>query len=223
MVNYFQICWSIFKKDLKLEFRTKESISSILIFSISVLIIFHFGINPALSENKSFIPSLFWITIIFAGILRLNRTFENEKEDGAWNLLSIQPIDKSSIYLGKFLGNLFIFILLEIVLLPLFIIFFDITVKFSILDFSVISILGMIGLASLGTTISAISMNLKMKEIMLPVLLIPLLIPILIGAVEGTIACFFNPGEMSKWIRLIFLFDIIYMGVSILLFDYISS
>jgi heme exporter protein B len=179
--------------------------------------------DPVKAENKFFLPSLYWITVIFAGILRLNRTFENEKEDNAWKLLIILPLDKSAIYLGKLFGNLFIFVLLEIILLPLFIVFFDVSLNFSLAQFALISFLGMLGFSALGTIISAVSMNLKMKEIMLPVLLIPLLIPVLIGSVEGTIACFSNLDEVWKWVRLVAAFDVIYVSISILLFDFITS
>lgn len=214
--------WYIFMKDIRLELRSKESISSIFIFSLAVMVILHFGLDPQPGQSKKLLPSLYWITLVFGGLLRLSRTFENEKEDKAWYLILTLPLDRSSVYLGKFLGNLSIFIILEILLLPLFLIFFDVPMDFSLVKLFLVFTGGMVGLSALGTTIAAVSMNLKMRELMLPVLLLPLFIPVLIGSVEGT-AALFQGGDFFKWLQIVFAFDLLYLTVSMILFEYILT
>ncbi len=219
MKSFFSTVWLIFAKDIRLELRSKESFFSILVFCLSVLVILHFAINPQSGKEIQLLPALYWITLIFGGLLRLSRTFENEKVDKAWNLMLIIPLDRSALYLGKLLGNVFIFIVLELFLIPLFLIFFQIDIDFSLMDLFLVITSGMIGLAVLGTTIAALSMNLKMRDLMLPVLLLPLLLPVLIGSVEATSAVIHSQ-DIFKWLKIVLSFDIIYLGVSLLLFEY---
>ncbi len=218
MAAIFKTVWLVFWKDIRLEMRSRESISSVFIFSVSVLVIMHFGLDPQTLQSAHLLPALFWITMIFGSILRLGRTFENEKDDKAWSMILTMPLDRSSLFLGKFFANFFIFLILEIMLLPLFLVFFDVSMQFSIFSLLLIISGGLIGLSALGTTIAVLAMNLKMRELLLPVLLLPLFLPVLIGSVEGTTALF-QGGDYWKWLSIVLAFDTIYTSISLILFE----
>ncbi len=210
-------------KDLLSEVRTKEMIFSMLVFSLMVAVIFNFSFPPGSEFIKDASPGILWMTFIFAGLLGMNRSFVYEVDKGCLQGLMLAPMDRSVIYISKLLVN-FIFIgAVELIVTPLFAIFFDFSIIDSLGPFLLMLFLSTLGFAVIGTLFSAIAVNTKTREVMLPILHFPVVIPIIICAVQATSAIFQGRewSEIWNWLKILIAFDIIFLILAILMFEYI--
>lgn len=210
-------------KDILSEFRSRETISSMLIFCLIVVVIFNFMFEPGSSLVKEMVPGILWVAITFAGILGLNRSFIYEVDQGCLLGLLLCPVDHYMLYLGKMIGNFFFMVIMEIIIIPLMIILFNLDILDILLPLLLIVLLGTLGFAAVGTLLSAISVNTRAREILLPVLLFPIAIPILLAAVKAT-GALINEGTFASaqsWIRILTGFDVIFLVISSLLFEYV--
>ncbi|HCG71780.1 MAG TPA: cytochrome C biogenesis protein [Nitrospina sp.] len=210
-------------KDFVTELKTRELLSAMFIFALLVILIFIFSINLSIVKASEVGPGILWVAFLFAGTIGLNRSFMLEKENGCLMGLMLVPADRTTIYFGKLISNLIFLSIMELFILPLFMIFFNIDLLSHLGPLLVVVFLGTLGFCALGTLLSSLSANLKTREIMLPILLYPLLIPIIIGAVRmtGQVLDGTELADMMKWIGLTASFDIIYIGVSIMTIDHI--
>ncbi len=210
-------------KDIISEFRSRETISSMLIFCLIVVIIFNFMFEPGSTSVLEMIPGILWVAITFAGILGLNRSFIYEVDQGCLLGLLLCPVDHIVVYLGKMLGNFFFMLIMEIIIIPLMIILFNLNIASILLPLALIVFLGTLGFAAVGTLLSAISVNTRAREIMLPVLLFPVSIPIILSAVKAT-GSLIQTGSLDgalSWLKILVAFDIIFLVLSSLLFEYV--
>jgi heme exporter protein B len=223
MSLYLNQIAAIVWKDFVTELKTRELLSAMFIFALLVILIFIFSINLSIVKASEVGPGILWVAFLFAGTIGLNRSFMLEKENGCLMGLMLVPADRTAIYFGKLISNLIFLSIMELFILPLFMIFFDIDLLSHLGPLLVVVFLGTLGFCALGTLLSSLSSNLKTREIMLPILLYPLLIPIIIGAVRmtGQILDGTELFDMMKWIGLTASFDIIYIGVSIMTIDHI--
>ena len=210
-------------KDFVTELKTRELLSAMFIFALLVILIFIFSINRSIVKASEVGPGILWVAFLFAGTIGLNRSFMLEKENSCLMGLMLVPADRTTIYFGKLISNLIFLSIMELFILPLFMIFFNIDLLSHLGPLLAVVFLGTLGFCALGTLLSSLSANLKTREIMLPILLYPLLIPIIIGAVRmtGQILDGKELADMMKWIGLTASFDIIYIGVSIMTIDHI--
>ncbi|HIJ50963.1 MAG TPA: ABC transporter permease [Nitrospinae bacterium] len=210
-------------KDFVTELKTRELLSAMFIFALLVILIFIFSINLSIVKASEVGPGILWVAFLFAGTIGLNRSFMLEKENDCLMGLMLVPADRTAIYFGKLISNLIFLSIMELFILPLFMIFFDIDLLSHLGPLLVVVFLGTLGFCVLGTLLSSLSSNLKTREIMLPILLYPLLIPIIIAAVRmtGQILDGTELSDMMKWVGLTASFDIIYIGVSIMTIDHI--
>ena len=210
-------------KDFVTELKTRELLSAMFIFALLVILIFIFSINLSIVKASEVGPGILWVAFLFAGTIGLNRSFMLEKENGCLMGLMLVPADRTTIYFGKLISNLIFLSIMELFILPLFMIFFNIDLLSHLGPLLVVVFLGTLGFCALGTLLSSLSANLKTREIMLPILLYPLLIPIIMGAVRMTAQVLDGTelADMMKWIGLTASFDIIYIGVSIMTIDHI--
>ena len=210
-------------KDFVTELKTRELLSAMFIFALLVILIFIFSINLSIVKASEVGPGILWVAFLFAGTIGLNRSFMLEKENGCLMGLMLVPADRTAIYFGKLISNVIFLSVMEIFILPLFMIFFDVDLLAHIGPLIVVVFLGTLGFCALGTLLSSLSSNLKTREIMLPILLYPLMIPVVIGVVRmtGQILDGVPLLDMMKWIGLTVCFDIIYIGVSIMTIDHI--
>ncbi|HDP98956.1 MAG TPA: hypothetical protein ENN22_07230 [bacterium] len=210
-------------KDVLSEFRSRETLSAMLIFCLIVVVIFNFVFEPGSEIVREMIGGILWVAITFAGILGLNRSFIYEVDQGCLLGLLLCPVDPHVIYYGKMLGNLLFMLILEIIILPLMVVFFNLNIFHILLPLWVILFLGTLGFSAVGTLLSAISVNTRAREILLPVLLFPIAIPILLAAVKST-SQLINSGQFTEtlaWIKILAGFDIIFLVLSGLLFEYV--
>jgi heme exporter protein B len=222
-VKFLSQSFTIFWKDVLIEYRTKDALTSMLMFGLLVILMFHFAFEPDSQETERFGPGLLWMTFIFAGILGLNRSFAGERENDSLQGLLMAPTDWGTIFLGKMLANLVFMLIADGVILLCFALFFNFDLLPRIGWLSLIILLGTLAFVSVGTILSAIAMNTRMSEVMLPVLLIPVALPAVVGAVESTAAVFTNPpGEaLGFWLRFLVVYNVIFVTLPFLLFDFV--
>ncbi|MEW6088463.1 MAG: heme exporter protein CcmB [bacterium] len=223
MKNYFNVIWAIVYKDVISEFRSKETVSSIIIFTILVFVIFNFTFEPGASYINEISPGILWVAYIFSSILGLNRTFLPERENNCISGLMLSPIDRGAIYLAKMIGNMvFIFIVVGLSL-PVFTVFYNINIFLFLPKLILIFFLSIAGISGLGTALSAMAVNTRTREIMLPILLFPIMVPVILASVKTTSGILEGKTleEITSWIKLVIAFDIIFIVVSYLTFEYL--
>jgi len=219
MKQILAILW----KDLQVEMRSKESLLSMLTFGLLILVLFNFALEPTPELKRQITPGLLWITFLFSGILGLNRSFSLEKENMAIHGMLLAPVDRGLIYFGKFGANLIILLIAEFFTLPFFLLFLNMPLFQHFWWIIAIIVLGTIGFVAVGTLFSAMSVNTKMREVMLPLLLFPVSTPILLAAV----ACLreIMAGEpfdtYQQWFTLLAAFDVIFVTIPYLIFEYV--
>lgn len=223
MTNYFKKVWAIVWKDIRAEIRTKEIFSSMFIFSLLVLVIFNFSIDLLEVNPLDIAQGVLWIAFTFSGILGLNRSFLFEKENDCIQGLMLTPVDRSAIYLGKMLGNLVFMLIMEAITVPVFVVLFNIDIYDKIISLAIVIILGTLGFVTVGTLFSAMSVNIKAREVMLPILLFPIVVPLIIASVKSTGAILTGKpfDDIISWLKLIAVFDVVFLVVSFLSFEYI--
>jgi heme exporter protein B len=212
-------------KDLLMEFRTKQMLNSMVIFSLLVIVIFNYSFSNILFNIKveDIAPGILWIAFTFAGMLGLSRSFSSEKEDGCLEGLKLCPVDSSTIYLGKVISNLVIMLLIETIIVPLFIVLFNFSDVKGLAGLIVIILLGTIGFILVGTLFSALTVNMRTREILLPVILFPIIIPLIMSAVMATQKVL-STGDLFSAIdeiRLLVVYDLVFFIAAQLVFEYV--
>ena len=221
MIGFLRKILAIVHKDIIAELRTKEMFSSMFVFALLVIVIFNFAFELRVANVKQVAPGVLWVTFTFAGMLGLNRSFILEKDKGCLEGLLLAPVDRSAIYFGKMLGNLIFMSVVEAIVLPIFWVLFN-PPLFSPALILVI-VLGTLGFAGVGTLFSAIAVHTRAREVMLPILLFPIVVPLMIAAVKITGGLLDGQplSEMRNWLNLLVGFDIIFLTVSYMTFDYV--
>lgn len=223
MMNFLRKVWVIFDKDFLTERRTKESFSAMFVFGVLVLVIFNFTMNPDREQTLQIGPGILWVAFAFAGTLGLNRAFSAEGENGNFQALRMLPMDKGAIYLGKLLSGFVFMFLTELFILPLFIVFFNLMLWEELPSLLLIAALGTLGFTGTGTIFSAVALNTKMREVLLPILLFPVVIPVLIASVEatGVILRGETLADAYDWLKILGAFDVIIIAASFVTFEYV--
>lgn len=218
MKVFFATIFAVAWKDILLELRTKNIITAVLTFALVSMITFNFAFEPTPKIITIVAPGILWVSFTFAGILGLNRSFTMEKENDSLEGLLLCPVSRDVIYFGKLLGIFLFMLLAEAILLPVFAVLYNLAV-FEIGMF-VIMILATLGFAGIGTLFSAIAVNTRSREMMLPMLLLPVASPIIIAAVESTRIVLGGGAwnEMGQWWQLILAFDVIFLIASSFVF-----
>jgi heme exporter protein B len=220
-VGFLRKTLAIVHKDITAELRTKEMFSSMFVFALLVIVIFNFAFELRVDNIKQVAPGVLWVAFTFAGMLGLNRSFVLEKDKGCLEGLLLAPVDRSAIYFGKMLGNLIFMSVVEAIVLPIFWVLFN-PPLFSPALILVI-VLGTLGFAGVGTLFSAIAVHTRAREVMLPILLFPIVVPLMIAAVKATGGLLDGQplSEMHNWLNLLVGFDVIFLTVSYMTFDYV--
>ncbi|OGO24994.1 MAG: heme ABC transporter permease CcmB [Chloroflexi bacterium RBG_16_50_9] len=221
VVNFLRKAMVITRKDIISEMRTKEIIFSALLFALLVIITFNFAFGGSQEMMLLVAPGILWVTFTFAGILSLNRSFIAEKEENCLEGLMIAPISREVIYIGKMLGSLLFMLVIEIIALPVLAFLFNLPVLSA--KIIVVTLMATIGFVTVGTLFSALAVNTKAREIVLPILFLPIVVPIVISAVKASgLALSGEPWQaLAPWLNIIGAFDAIFLVVSFWVFNYI--
>jgi len=210
-------------KELISELKSKELIGSMLVYCLLVIIIFAFAFEPGRVASRELLPGMIWITVTFAGILGLNRSFQGELENDTLTGLLLAPMDPAVIFYGKMLGNLFFLIIMELVAVPLLFVFFNLHLTGSLPHLVLVLFLGTVGFNTVGTFLAAMAANTRTSELLLPVILLPLIVPVIIAGVEATGAVLSGAGlaVYLGWLQLLGVYDLVFLVLPLVLFDYI--
>lgn len=212
----------IFAKELRTEFRARELLTTTVVFVLLVIALFSFTFEPTSAESRRFAPGLLWLAFLFAGSLMLQPSFLREQANDTLAALRLAPIEPFAILLGKIAANLFFMLLAELFLLPIFAVLYNVPIlgQFGRLVF--VLVLGTLGVATVGTVLSAISAHARMRELMLPLLLLPALTPVLIASTEVT-AGLLSESPALNWEGVAFLvvFDVVFLTAAWLFGEYL--
>ena len=213
--------WAIVWKDLAAELRSRELLSAMLVFALLVIFIFNFALELDARTRYSVTSGVLWVTFAFAGTLGLNRSMSMEKDRGCLDGLLLAPVDRSAIYFGKSLGNLIFMLIVEAIVLPVYSVLYNV----NLFDPGLILVilLGSIGYVAVGTLLASMAVQTRTRDILLPILLFPVIIPAFIAAVKASSG--FLQGvpmeEITPWLNLLIVYDIVFTAVSFMVFDYI--
>ena len=208
-------------KDLAIELRTKTALVSALVFAVLVLAILYFARDATAVAAFDVAPGVLWVTFTFAGILGLNRAFLLERENNAIDGLRLTGISPTAIFLGKMAGNLAFVGVVELVSLPLFVLFYDLDIWRQLPALMVVIVMATFAFVAVGTILSAMVVRTRFSEVMLPVLLLPFLVPPVVSAVQITwrILAQRPLSEMTGWLSLLGAFDVVFFLLALLLFE----
>lgn len=223
MIRYFKTIFHIVEKDLLLELKTKEVINSMLVFALLVVVVFSFIFEPGAEYKNDLSAGILWMAIIFSGILGLNKSMMNEINGGNLNALLLAPVDKSAIFFGKAISNFLFMMIMEVITIPIFVIFYDVPILNNFLMTAITLLAGTYGFAVLGTLFSIISVKSKTREVMLPILLLPIIIPVVLSAIQA-MNIFLKGDDVAdsyKWLQLLAVFDIVFTLVIYVIFDFV--
>ena len=212
----------IARKDLALELRTKESLNAAGAFAIVILLLFSFAFDPDSEMVKEIGGGLLWLVFAFAGALVFNRSFARELPNDCLDTLLASPLSPASLLTGKALANFVMLLAMELISIVIFGIFFNVNWTHHIGELSLVFALGSWGISMLGAVFGALTVNLRLRELMLPIIIYPLLIPLLIAAIELTKLLLSNQPPTPTdflWAKILIVFDIVFTALAVLLAD----
>ena len=212
---------TITRKDIIAELRSKETIVSVLVFALLVIVIFNFAFGTDRELMTAVAPGILWVAFAFAGVLSLNRAFIPEKEEGCLEGLMACPVSREAIYVGKMLSSLIFMLIVEAITLPIFALLFNLPVLS--LEIITTTVLATVGFVAVGTLFSALSVNTKAREMVLPILFLPIAVPVIICAVKASELALAGEswGSLSSWLQIIVAFDVIFLVASYLTFNFV--
>lgn len=220
-MTFVRATFAVIAKDLAGELRSRELLSAMLVFALLVILIFNFALELDVKTRETVTAGVLWVTFAFAGSLGLNRSMAMEKDRGCMDGLLLAPVDRSAIYFGKMIGNLFFMLLVEAIVLPLYSILYN-TNLFQI-GFLGVVFLGSLGYVAVGTLLATMTVQTRTRDVLLPILLFPLAIPVLIASVKASMG-YLQGLEMEAirpWLNLLIVYDTIFIAVAFMVFDFV--
>ncbi len=219
--DYLRAIGAVVWKDVVAEFRSRELISAMLVFSLLVILIFNFALELDIRTRETVASGVLWVTFAFAGTLGLNRSMSIEKDRGCLDGLLLAPVDRSALYFGKAIGNLVFMGLVEAIVLPTFSILYNLNLFNP--GLLVVILLGSIGYIAVGTLLSAMAVQARTRDVLLPILLFPVTIPVLLAAVKASTGFLqaFDMVDIKPWLNLLIVYDIVFIAVAFMVFEYV--
>jgi heme exporter protein CcmB len=215
--------WLIAAKDLRVEMRSKEILLTMGYFGLLVVLVFALTFFRGDAPISAVSAGILWAAIAFTGTLGLNRAFEREKEGDCLRALLLSPISRSAIYLGKVIGILAFMLIVELVVLPAVLFFFNLSIDVDrLLRLLLVVLLGTIGYAVVGTVLAAMLARARAKDVLLAIVFYPLIMPIIVGGVKASTALFESSAyaqELSIWVPMLAFFDGVFLVASLWMFE----
>ena len=206
-------------KDIRLEWRSKDAINSMLFFALLVVVVFSFSFDPNAEESRRIAGGLIWVAFLFAAVVALNQTWARELRNQVLDAYRVSPASANSLFLAKALGNFIFVCVLEALMTPLFILFYNLRALGPPWQLIPIAVLGTWAIVVNGTFFAALSIRTRSREIMLPLLLFPISIPALLAMVQGTAAVLGGEFSARFWIALLVTYDVVFTIASLFLFE----
>jgi len=221
-MDFWRQTFTILQKDLLAEFRSKEAINASFSFALVILLLFSFAFDPTEDTVRDLSGGLLWIVFAFAGALILNRSFARELPNDCLDALLAAPIPCSALLLGKALANLLLLLAVEAVCFPAFGLFYNVRWTRQFWPLLLVVLLGTWGITVIGTMFSALTVNLRLREVMLPLLVYPVMIPCLMAAMKVSNQLIGGEpldAEAMVWIRFLIGFDVIFTSLAVMLVE----
>lgn len=206
-------------KDVRLEWRSKDAINSMLFFALLVVVVFSFSFDPNAEESRRIAGGLIWVAFLFAAVVALNQTWARELRNQVLDAYRVSPAPANSLFLAKAFGNFLFVCVLEALMAPLFILFYNLRTLGPSWQLIPIALLGTWAIVVNGTFFAALSIRTRSREIMLPLLLFPISIPALLAMVEGTTDVLSGEYSARFWIALLIAYDVVFTIASLFLFE----
>ena len=221
MNSYLSALRAVIWKDLTVEWRSRENLSAMFIFALLVILVFNFALELDIQAQESLSAGVLWATFIFAGTIGLNRSLAVEKDRGCLDGLLLAPVDRSVIFFGKMLGNLLFMLIVEIIVLPIYSFLYG-TAVFQP-GFILIVLLGSIGYVAVGTLLATMAVQVRTRDILLPIILFPLALPVIITAVKASQGFLFLApvADVIPWLNILIVYDLIFIAAAYMAFDFV--
>jgi heme exporter protein CcmB len=220
--GFFRVAWHIMKKDLTVEVRSLEILSTTLFFAVTVVLMFSFGLVVDGRPLNDVAAAILWVAIAFSGTLALGRTFERERHNDTLRALLLSPGDRPAIYVGKLAGILLLLGMVEIVLVPLIGLLFNAPIFTQAVPLALLVIFGTLGFCAVGTLFAAMLVRARSRDVLLPIMLYPMTVPVMIAGVRGTAALFQptpEPAVAQFWLSLLLAFDVVFVVLALWTFE----
>jgi heme exporter protein B len=218
-MNYARQVWSHLKKDLRLEWRSRDSINGMLFFSLLVVVVFSLAFDPTAMESRRISGGILWVALLFAATTALNQSWTRELKNHVLDAQRMSPAPASALFLGKALSNFVFVTLVELVLAPLFIVFYNLHALGQAWLLWAVMPLGTWALVCNGTFFAALGLRTRNRELLLPLILFPVSIPALLGMMEATTGILTGEFDPSLWIRLLIAYNLAFTTACLLLFE----
>ena len=214
--------WTVARKDVAIELRTRSAFMSVVVFTLLGLVTFYFAWDPTAVAAIDLAPGVLWVTFTFAGVLALQRSFGVEMQDRAIDALLVSPIPRESIYLGKAAANAVFVGAVLLIAMPGVALFYNLPFGRSAAALAPVGALAVIGMVSVGTLFSSMSVNTRMAELLLPMLSLPFFVPVLMNAAQAGSRIFAGRpvAEVMPWLRILIAFDIVFVFACTLAFPF---
>jgi heme exporter protein B len=206
--------WLIARKDLAIEFRTRSAFFSAVTFALLGLVIFYYAWDPTAVTATDLAPGVMWVIFTFSGLLGLHRSFGVEMTDRAIDGLLASPVSREAIFLGKAMANLVFVAAVQLIAIPALVLFYNLPLGGVALPLAAIALLAAVGLVAVGTLFSAMAVNTRLAELLLPMLALPFFVPVVMAAAQGTAKLLSGRPlyEIGGWIKLLLAFDIVFVA-----------
>lgn len=218
---FFQTVRAIIIKDLRAEFRSRELISSMALFTLLSILIFSFALELDRQVREEAVSGVLWVTVVFASILGFNRSMGMESDQGNLDAMLLAPIERSAIFIGKLIGNYVFSVIIGLVMLPLMTVLYNIPVAQPLMV--VVLLLGTFGFSVIGTLLATMTVQTRSREAMLPIIMMPVALPILLSAVKASNGIISSAPleQWGAWPQIVAVIDFIYLGLCFLLYDFV--
>ncbi|HUV97148.1 MAG TPA: heme exporter protein CcmB [Acidobacteriaceae bacterium] len=222
-MSYARIVWAHLAKDLRLEWRSKDAINGMLFFSLLVVVLFSFAFDPTMAVSRQIAGGILWVALLFASTTALNQTWTRELRHQVLDAQRMAPSPASALFLAKVLANFLFVTMIQVVLGPLFIIFYNLHALGQGWWMVVVLPLGTLALVVNGTFFAALSLRTRNREMLLPLILFPVSIPALLAMVQSTSAILTGESDPGLWINMLAGYDIIFLTLCLLMFETILN
>jgi len=212
-----------FSKDVRLEWRSRDSVVGMLFFTLLVLVIFSLSFDPTADVSRQIVGGILWVSLLFASFTSLNQSWTREQRNRVLEAQRMSPAPPSALFLGKALANFLFTLIVEAFLAPLFIVFYNLHVLGQPWKLALVMPLGTWALVCNGTFFAAMGLRTRNRELLLPLIMVPISLPALLGMMQATMAIITGDSDPGLWIRLLVAYNIAFTIVCLLLFETVLS
>lgn len=220
---YFGHVFSHFSKDVRLEWRSRDSIVGMLFFTLLVLVIFSLSFDPTADVSRQIVGGILWVSLLFASFTSLNQSWTREQRNRVLEAQRMSPAPPSALFLGKAFANFLFTLIVEAFLAPLFVVFYNLHVLGEAWKLALVMPLGTWALVCNGTFFAAMGLRTRNRELLLPLILVPISLPALLGMMQATMGIVTGEFDPGLWIRLLVAYNIAFTIVCLLLFETVLS